>query len=889
MKISRKIGLGLVTTFLLSIFLGALSIYSLRLTYKSLEEVLTRDVPALRLIGEAQIEFTDMINAAFTHAVTGDADAKKQYVSLSEKTEADLNALTTYVGPDVAGKILNVNLNDYDEITDTIERLFVIRSEMRQYIKKSEEIFETLQKRLDLLITAKEKAFGDSKDIFLIQSDYLPAISILTEIKSLLMKYSAYERLLVMTGDEHYIQLLVDLDVSVQGLIDQCVSGFQDDMSEQHKLLSNDFRTVSGIAQRLNKHMSLQNALIDGLLMSLEDFIKGMRDIFSYKRLELSRKAGLTAVLSEHIPAGDAVIAIGVTHNQLLPQLGALFLTDNKKYIDDSRDIAVVAKSLFDEYQKHVVSEAQEERIGELYARHLALDGAFAGVLAEKEAFDQQISGIIATMKEVETILGRQHSIALNASAQQLDTAIFYERCLPVIQSLMDISRLVQRMRFALVHFMATGAKNYYSDYTDLYFMIKAKLGEHRRIVLDPSHTKDMALIEENLDRVNAAILKTGGASPRQLSERFLDFETLCMQWSRLAGQALSEEFESVDRARQEIIAQQRIVNTLTFFIVGAIAAISVLVGIYTARNITRPIQKLMQGARELARGHLDYHLSIKTGDEIEELSEEFNRMAFELKELYSSLEQKVAERTAELAEANRALERSNKELDDFTYVVSHDLKEPLRGIRAFCGFLLEEYSDKIDEQGRAYLQTIADSGKSMARLIEDLLSLSRVSRRKNPYEATDLNEVLDGVKSTLEFAITEKQVLLTVGRLPKVVCDRVRIAEVFTNLISNAVKFMDKPSPAVEVGCTDKEGFFEFFVKDNGIGIPEDAKEKVFQIFQRLHGREKYEGTGAGLTIVKKIVESHGGRIWVESRLGEGSVFYFTLPKSLKESGEVS
>jgi len=225
-------------------------------------------------------------------------------------------------------------------------------------------------------------------------------------------------------------------------------------------------------------------------------------------------------------------------------------------------------------------------------------------------------------------------------------------------------------------------------------------------------------------------------------------------------------------------------------------------------------------------------------------------------------------------------LEKSNRELDDFTFIISHDLKEPLRSIDAFSGFVLDDYKDKLDEEGKNYLERIRVNANRMQELIEDLLDISRIERKQNPFEEIETGELVNEIKLRLEYAIKEKNLELIVSdNLPKIFCDRVRLTEVFANLVSNAIKFNDKPKPVIEIGCSKKDCFYEFYVKDNGPGIDERYFEKIFEIFQRLGHRETTEGTGVGLTIAKKIVQMHKGKIWVESKVGEGTTFYFTIP----------
>jgi signal transduction histidine kinase len=229
----------------------------------------------------------------------------------------------------------------------------------------------------------------------------------------------------------------------------------------------------------------------------------------------------------------------------------------------------------------------------------------------------------------------------------------------------------------------------------------------------------------------------------------------------------------------------------------------------------------------------------------------------------------------------NRTLEDVNKELDDFTYIVSHDLKEPLRSIDAYSKFMIDDHCEKLSSEGKHYLERIRVNAERMKKLIEDLLEISRLKKKGSAIVEVEAEELVDEAKSRIEYLIKQKSVEIVIkDKLPRIFCDRVRLVEVFLNLISNAIKFNDKPKPVIEIGCKNKGDFYEFYVKDNGVGIKEEYFDKIFEIFQRLGKREDAEGTGAGLTIVKKIVQMHKGDIWLESVPQEGSVFYFTIPK---------
>ncbi len=228
-----------------------------------------------------------------------------------------------------------------------------------------------------------------------------------------------------------------------------------------------------------------------------------------------------------------------------------------------------------------------------------------------------------------------------------------------------------------------------------------------------------------------------------------------------------------------------------------------------------------------------------------------------------------------------REIEARNKELDDFTYVVSHDLKEPLITIEGYSKILLKDYQNVVDRDGAEYLQTVAQSSTHMKRLIDDLLTLSRLGHVKEATEPVSVSSVIHEVLQDMQFTIHERNVAVHVpDRLPDVQYNRTQLLVVFRNLITNAIKFNDKVEPIVVVDASDDGQEYTFSVKDNGIGMEERYFDKIFMIFQRLQRKEEYQGTGAGLTIVKKIVENHRGRVWVASTPGVGTTFFFTIPK---------
>jgi len=236
----------------------------------------------------------------------------------------------------------------------------------------------------------------------------------------------------------------------------------------------------------------------------------------------------------------------------------------------------------------------------------------------------------------------------------------------------------------------------------------------------------------------------------------------------------------------------------------------------------------------------------------------------------------KRAER--ENAELLHELEGINRDLNDFAHIISHDLKAPLRGIKSLVGWLIEDYVDKLDDNAREQMDMLARRVDRMHNLIDGVLQYSRVAREKEERVEVDLNQCL---REAIEMVGVPQNISVTIdGELPTVRYEPTRARQVFQNLLSNAVKYMDKPQGRIRITCDDLGDCWRLAVTDNGPGIEEKHRERIFQMFQTLSPRDEFESTGVGLTVIKKIVEMHGGRIWVESEPGKASTFFFTIPK---------
>jgi len=372
----------------------------------------------------------------------------------------------------------------------------------------------------------------------------------------------------------------------------------------------------------------------------------------------------------------------------------------------------------------------------------------------------------------------------------------------------------------------------------------------------------------------------TGVAGTQALRERIVS------QMRVSALTQYSEGLKLLKAVNEKTLYWHNVSHLYSNIAIGLIIIAVIFLVVIIMRGIASPLSRLQKGTEIVAEGNLDYRINLGTSDEIGQLSDAFDTMTENLKNITVSRDdlgkeiERREEAEARLMAAKADLERSNKDLEQFAYVASHDLQEPLRMVSSYIQLLVQHYEGRLDEKAKKFMDYAVDGAVRMQRLINDLLAYSRVGTRGKPLETADTLTLLGEAIRNLAAVIEEKGAIITNDELPAVRADASQLVQVFQNLISNALKFQGVDVPHIHVSARDSGREWVFSVRDNGIGIDKQYADRIFVIFQRLHTRQEYPGTGIGLALCKRIVERHGGRIGFESEPGKGSTFFFTIPK---------
>jgi len=393
-----------------------------------------------------------------------------------------------------------------------------------------------------------------------------------------------------------------------------------------------------------------------------------------------------------------------------------------------------------------------------------------------------------------------------------------------------------------------------------------------------------------HLDQVKAAFRpEAGGQKLQGFVAQNLDRKPVFSSWMLITGLDWAVFVEQpVEEVYGPLYAS--LFRTSGLLLVGL--GMALLAALFVARRIVRPLETLRKGVERIGGGDMSLRLEVKTGDEIEMLAEEFNRMTENLREAHAGLEQKVAERTQELSVANEKLKELDRLKSDFVANVSHELRTPLTAIKGAVDLILREVTGSLNEKQTHYLTRVRSNTQHLAGLISDLLDLSKIEAGKFEFQSTrvSLGGLVHEVVETLRPIAAEKPLELEVtAHEPSVLvwADRDKVRQVLTNLIGNAIKFTPPHGKVMVSSASSDTDWVRVSVSDTGPSIPADERQRIFEKFYQVAeiGGPKPKGTGLGLAISKTLVELHGGKIWVESEPGRGSNFYFTLPAA--PSGE--
>ena len=364
------------------------------------------------------------------------------------------------------------------------------------------------------------------------------------------------------------------------------------------------------------------------------------------------------------------------------------------------------------------------------------------------------------------------------------------------------------------------------------------------------------------------------GLEERLVAQLLITSHSIITDASRLAEEAHTEATEA-----------QRLASNLTVILMIVLAIAITTSSLLVARSISKPLDKLTRGAEIIGKGDLEHKVQVKSKDELGQLAAAFNKMTEGLKKVTASRddlnrEVTVRKRAEEkVQKANTELTAVNDELETFSYSVSHDLRAPLRGIDGFSQALLEDYSDNLDDEGKDYLNRVRKATQRMGVLIDDLLTLSRITRSEMKQETVDLSAIARAVAAELQETQTERHIEFVITEGLTANGDARLLQVVLENLLGNAWKFTSKHARAkIEFDAVQHNGKLAYFVRDDGVGFDMAHADKLFGAFQRLHSDIEFSGTGIGLATMQRIIRRHGGEVWAEGEIEQGATFYFTL-----------
>ena len=498
----------------------------------------------------------------------------------------------------------------------------------------------------------------------------------------------------------------------------------------------------------------------------------------------------------------------------------------------------------------------------------------------------RRVIALSLTVAVLLTILGVFAAITAASSNEHIDTIL--NKTGPMRAAGESLNTAVVNQETGIRGYAISGEQNNLKPYNDGLAAQNALLAQIGRLNTDAEVAAALQQVQQRADAWRAAIatpvinaVRDDGPEAGQALIDAADtrqFDGLRSSITELQQDILVVRNKSATEAKRT----GTVLVALEIFAATVVILAGAVLFLLLDRLVSRPVTELAEQVREVARGDYDKHITSSGSPELRTLAADVDGMrrqiASELAEVREAREQ-IEWVNDQLKQQAEELTRSNRDLEQFAYVASHDLQEPLRKVASFCQLLQRRYAGQMDERADQYIAFAVDGAQRMQRLINDLLAFSRIGRLTAGFTDVDLDRVLTEVKSQLESRAGEDAEIAWAD-LPTVEGEEPLLTTLFVNLIGNSLKFRrpDVP-PVIRVSAEQVGEEWQINVRDNGIGIEPEFADKVFVIFQRLHARDAYEGTGIGLAIVKKIVEYHGGRIWLDLTVAEGTSTYFTVP----------
>lgn len=459
-----------------------------------------------------------------------------------------------------------------------------------------------------------------------------------------------------------------------------------------------------------------------------------------------------------------------------------------------------------------------------------------------------------------------------------------FVRDLPATEGMATLSVNIRRLKTAVQMFILledpTGKDKAIAEIEEVTKENEDIIEQLRDIFQNDREMSDLlSSIDHRLSNFSKRI--KGGFMPAGLDAKDLSVKTSALrderenvnQMEALANELkdLTTKYSAGQTARAKDQAQHSIGVLWTVCLLGVTTSLALVV--LLSRMTILPLSQLTEAAKQLEESNNAVLVKDEgRSDEVGVLTRTFNNMVTAIKE-----------REGERDKALGRLEVSNAELKQFAYVAAHDLKEPLRTISNYLSLLGERLDGKLDEKGERFWKTVVDSSHRMDALISGLLTYAKLGSKALAPRQVDMNDVVSKVLGDLKVVLSETGAKVEQHNLPLIYADGTQMGQLVQNLIANGIKFRGSDSPKVDIGANRVSNGWMFYVRDNGIGFDMQFQDRIFLIFQRLHGRDEYAGTGLGLAVCKRIVERHGGKIWAESKEGEGSTFFFTLPDDLQ------